>query len=107
MERWRRPNLSIFAMTNGVLNVPDWGCDIPYDTYTYNMQDDSNRGPTMSSGNWARLGERIKHCRTGKYGIYVEHVNIGEGYMMKRDDGEGIIVGHYSDFDPVDSRDLP
>lgn len=51
--------------------------------------------------NWANLYQRMRHKKTGVEGVYVEHANIGEGYMMQRDDGKGIIGGKYDDFEPI------
>ena len=47
-----------------------------------------------------KLHDQLTHIPTGRTGEYVEHVNIGSGYMVRANDKADpkIIIGDYHDF---------
>lgn len=65
---------------------------------------DTGNEKIKAKGNWAKTWQRMRHKKTGKTGIYVEHINIGEGYCMQPDDKSGIIADKYENFEPIESE---
>jgi len=53
-----------------------------------------------------KLYDTLRHIKTGRIGIYVEHVNCGEGYMISTDDGKipRILAGEYNDFEILEKE---
>jgi len=52
------------------------------------------------------LYDTLRHIKTGRIGVYVEHVNCGEGYMISTDDGKipRILAGEYNDFELLEEE---
>ena len=50
-----------------------------------------------------KVGDPVRHLPTGRTGVYMEHLNVGEGYMVKADDllHPPVICGPYGDFELV------
>lgn len=50
-----------------------------------------------------RTGDTLVYIPTGEKGIYLEHVNEGEGRIVRLDSGK-VVAGRYDEFEKVDDR---